>query len=289
MTTPLGNGLMSLLRKNKHFIAALWKLERSDGVIMRFTDHSHKIIYLGDEYTPTDGVSSSARRKQTGFSGQDVEILGIVSDSSITYDDLRAGLMDGTKIIETLIDYRFPYLGFLNQYKYTIINLTFSGEVWEAKVEGISRELNQRVGRIYGRNCDNDLGDSICRVDVVALSENGTVFAINFVGPTARAVFDVTGLTEAAGFFDHGRLTWITGLNAGIKSQVKFHTIPGATTIELQKPTPFDITVNDQFNVEPGCAKRLLEDCRDKFNNVDNYGGFPFIPGTDATLTIPGF
>lgn len=284
----LTDGLAALLNKDKHYFANLWQIDKDDGSVLRFTDYNNIITFENNEYTPTDGVSSSARRKEAGFSGQNVEILGIVSDSTITHDDLRAGLLNNAEITETLIDYRFPYLGAITQYKYTIINISFSNERWEAQVQGITRKLSQKVGRIYGRLCDNDLGDFICRVDVVALSENGTVFAINTSGQNARTTFDASGLTEVDGFFTHGRLTWTTGLNAGFKSQVKLHTVGAATTIELQIPTSYAIVVNDTFNVEPGCAKRLQEDCDDKFDNVVNYTGFPFIPGVDKTLKVPG-
>jgi hypothetical protein len=42
---------------------------------------------------------------------------------------------------------------------------------------------------------------------------------------------------------------------------------------------PFEVVVGDAYSLLPGCRKRLAEDCRDKFNNVVNFRGFPHVPG----------
>ena len=43
--------------------------------------------------------------------------------------------------------------------------------------------------------------------------------------------------------------------------------------------TPFSISpVGKTVKVNAGCKHRLAEDCRDKFNNLVNFGGFPFVP-----------
>lgn len=287
MTNPLGDGLLSVLKKKTHFHTALWRIERTDGLILRFTDASSTVEFENETYVPTDGVNASARRKQEGTLPPNLEVVGIVSDSAITFDDLQAGFYENAVISEIIVDYRAPYLGALLRTDYVLIETKFNGEVWEAKVEGTTRKLVQPVGRVFGRTCDNDLGDSVCRVDVVASSENGTVSVIIGAGLDARAEFEATGLTAPDDDFTHGRLTWLTGDNAGLLSQVKLHTVTGVTTIELQLPTVFDIAVNDTFNVQQGCAKRFEEDCRDKFNNVVNFTGFPHMPNTDKTLQVP--
>ncbi|NTV79657.1 MAG: beta tubulin, partial [Clostridiales bacterium] len=38
----------------------------------------------------------------------------------------------------------------------------------------------------------------------------------------------------------------------------------------------YAVAIGDQYSMIPGCRRRL-EDCRDKWNNVVNFGGFSFI------------
>jgi uncharacterized phage protein (TIGR02218 family) len=58
--------------------------------------------------------------------------------------------------------------------------------------------------------------------------------------------------------------------------------------ITLAEPMPFPIAAGDAFTIVAGCDRRL-ESCRQKFANVLNFRGEPFIPGADAVLRrVPG-
>jgi uncharacterized phage protein (TIGR02218 family) len=56
----------------------------------------------------------------------------------------------------------------------------------------------------------------------------------------------------------------------------------------LSQLMPKTISVGDSYSVYAGCRKRFLEDCRDKFNNVVNYRGEPYVPGTDQIMQYGG-
>jgi uncharacterized phage protein (TIGR02218 family) len=47
-----------------------------------------------------------------------------------------------------------------------------------------------------------------------------------------------------------------------------------------------NFTAGALFALEPGCDK-LRTTCRDKFSNINNFGGFPFVPGQDAMFDTP--
>jgi uncharacterized phage protein (TIGR02218 family) len=47
------------------------------------------------------------------------------------------------------------------------------------------------------------------------------------------------------------------------------------------------MAVGDIFTIIAGCDKTLAI-CRDKFDNIINFRGDPFVPGTDALLDYPG-
>jgi uncharacterized phage protein (TIGR02218 family) len=55
--------------------------------------------------------------------------------------------------------------------------------------------------------------------------------------------------------------------------------------IELFLSMLLEVQVGDVLAVYAGCDKKLAT-CRDKFSNVTNFRGEPYVPGQDEFLTI---
>jgi hypothetical protein len=122
----------------------------------------------------------------------------------------------------------------------------------------------------------------------------------------AAAIATVTSdgafvLTEALdayadGWFDDGLLVWETGANAGVGYEVKGWT-QTTRTLTLWESARLPVESGDKFRVAPGCYKRLIEDCRDKFTiagsimfadgNAKNFRGEPFVPGSAFAAINP--
>ena len=92
----------------------------------------------------------------------------------------------------------------------------------------------------------------------------------------------VTPLGGESGWFDFGKLTWLTGDNAGLSMEVKQY-MPGQLTLAL--PMPYPIQIGDVYEVHPGCDKQLAT-CIGKFDNVANFRGEPYVPGTDRIAQV---
>jgi len=282
MSLALDANIEALLEQRTHRFASCWEIERTDGTIFRFTDHDKELTVDGDAYAPTGGFSASAIQAGANLQDQNRELLGVLDAAAITHDDLRAGLYREAKVTQMLVDWRYPWAGAITTMVYWLAEIRFSGEQWEARVEGLTRWLNPKVGDLYSRTCQHVVGDSRCGVTLSSYKESGTVAAIT----TQRRVFTVSGLTKADGYFTFGLLTWTSGSNDGLEHEVKLHDVGGSTAITLQLPTPYDIGVADGFDISAGCDK-LQATCKDKFSNLDNFGGFPFIPGNDRMLQSP--
>ena len=282
--TPVLEGL----RTNKtHRFATCWKIEREDGVILYFTNHNHKIDFDGQTYTPAGGFNASAIQKQTSLRTDNLEIVGMLTSGAITEEDLIAGRYTKAKVTAQMVDWKFPWMGAFQTAVYWIIDVKFTGEVWHARMEGLTRWLRPKVGDVYGRECRHQLGDTQCGVSLGPITESGTVQIV--AAQAKRKIFNASGLTTpTTGYFDYGKLTWTSGANNGLEVDVKAFTI--GTNFELQLNLPFDIVVNDTFDVIPGCNK-TIDHCKDKFEqptgNFVNFGGFPFIPGTDRMAASP--
>lgn len=267
---------------NVHHFATLWEIVRVDGLVLRFTDHDTKIQFQGATFTPAGGFDASARQKNDGLKNRDLEARGIISSDAITDEDLRAGRYREAKVTEYLVDWRYPWIhgtdGIVKSV-YWINDVQWSETQWSAQIAGQSRWLLGNIGEFYGKPCRYTLGDDRCKVNLASFTDTGSVTGVS----TQRAVFGTSGISNVAGYYTDGVLTWQTGLNAGIISEVRLH-VP--FNIYLHVGTPFDIFAGDTFTVSAGCDL-LVRTCRDKFNNLVNHGGFPFIPGTDAMLETP--
>lgn len=85
-------------------------------------------------------------------------------------------------------------------------------------------------------------------------------------------------------YFNQGRIEWVTGNNAGLKNEVTDYTSEGVFT--MFDPTQGGIQIGDTFDAFVGCDK-LLNTCINKFDNIFNFGGFPYIPGNDLLFKVP--
>lgn len=80
------------------------------------------------------------------------------------------------------------------------------------------------------------------------------------------------------GYFAYGFVKFTSGQNAGYKGEVRSFA-PGQVSLGL--PLPFPIAVGDAFTIVAGCD-RSLGTCIGRFNNIVNFRGEPYVPGTDT-------
>lgn len=146
-------------------------------------------------------------------------------------------------------------------------------------------------------------GSGLANGDAVMLSGNvcaelqGTTFVRNLSGnsfslgmdTSDTAIYDpytsggkVTPLGAASGYFDGGLMTFTSGENDGMAVEVKAY-VPGQWTLCL--PPSYPVTVGTTYSMVAGCDKSR-NTCRDRFSNILNFRGFPFVPGNDAIMQV---
>lgn len=129
-------------------------------------------------------------------------------------------------------------------------------------------------------------------------SRSITVLSVSGVEP--RKTFVVTQLTPNTGgprggfpdgWFNGGVVSWETGTNAGLNMEVREFTADDGVTIEQGIELFLDMFANIQIGdigrVYPGCNKGVISQCKDKFDNVVNFRGEPYVPGQDLLYRIP--
>ena len=114
------------------------------------------------------------------------------------------------------------------------------------------------------------------REAVVASVTDTQLFAITV--DENRATSDDTWFADGALFFE-------TGANRGRGGEIKAW-VSGTGQVTMFLPFPRTVAVGDKLRLYPGCDKRL-DTCINKFSNVLEFGGFPYVPGSDHLASYP--
>jgi len=272
--------LSSVLINGALRFATCWRIERVDGVIFRFTDHNTALEVDGQVYSPVGSFNASARQKQDGAEGANYTAKSYLDSTLITHDDLIAGKYKDAIVYEfTLVNWKYPWLGKLHEYVLKILEISFNGEIWEAKVEDLKSRLSRKVGRNLNKDCDYVFGDpDTCQVNLAVLTQTGTVTTGGTNGFVATIA--VTPVDE---YYTDGVLTWTAGDNLGLTSEIKQQV---GNDYKLYVKPPYPIQIGDTFDITPGCA-HTKEACKSFQGNLLNFGGFPEIPGNNELISTP--
>lgn len=277
-------GLQAKLDSGVTTLCRCWVITRNDGLLQGFTDHDEDIVLDGVTCRAATGLTGSEATQKLGMAVDGSEISGILADESLNEHDLAAGRYDAAAVEIWLVDWSEPDLR-VPLAKGTLGEVKREGVGFTAEVHGLSSRLAEESGRLFTATCDADLGDARCKInlDDPAFHGSGVVTALE-----GTSTFAVSGLDAFAdGWFSQGKLTFSSGENAGIAMEVKSHVNDTrGVTITLWQAMPEPIAVGDTFSVTAGCDKRFST-CHDKFNNVVNFRGFPFIPGNDFVIRYP--
>jgi uncharacterized phage protein (TIGR02218 family) len=134
----------------------------------------------------------------------------------------------------------------------------------------ISSDLNRGGLRmVWQRGCPHALYDSECRADPADFTIAGTVAAVS--GTTLT----VTGFDSVANeWLNGGWVEKLDGEGHALRKAIVSHT---TTLVEVLGVT-YGFEVGDLVQGYAGC-NRTPTDCADKFDNLSNYGGHPYLAG----------
>jgi uncharacterized phage protein (TIGR02218 family) len=258
-------------------------IARQDGATQGFTDHDEDILLGVITCRAGTGLSGSEVSQKHGLAVDSSELSGALSDETLNEDDLAAGFYDAAVVELWLVDWSEPALRVLLA-KGTLGEVRRDGAVFTTEMRGLSEKLAQDSGRLYTTTCSADLGDSRCTIALASATYrgNGAVTAL-----TATSAFRASGLDDYDdGWFTGGKVTFVSGANAGLAVEVKLHRKSADVTLDLWRAMPHVIAPGDTFTVTAGCDKRFAT-CHDRFANVVNFRGFPHIPGNDFVVRYP--
>ncbi|MFD1746537.1 DUF2163 domain-containing protein [Rhizobium helianthi] len=257
-----------------------WRVTRTDGVVLGFTDHDEDLILAGTRCRAASGFSASESEAASGMAANSGEVSGGFSSEAITEADLAAGRFDRAKVELFLVNWA-DSSHYVRLEVREIGEVTRSGDRFSAELRSMAHRLDQPQGRIYGRRCDARLGDERCRVSLAAFRASGQVSQ-----QLDRSRLIVSGLGgRQSGFFDQGEMQFADGTVVLVDRHER--QADDASLVTLWLPLERDLAAGEGVVLTAGCDKRFST-CRQRFGNGLNFRGFPHMPGADFSYSYAG-
>lgn len=271
--------LAAHLARDATTVCHAWRLTRRDGQVSGYTDHDLPLAFDGTAFEPGSGFGASEAQSALGLAADAMDVEGALSSAGLVEAEIEAGLLDDAVVETFLVNWRSPS-DFARVRRATIGRITRSDGRFVAELKSRMHQLDQPNARRLTRACDAELGDARCGF---ALDRDGFSGAGAVAAAVAPGAFDVSGLDGfEAGWFAAGVLTWTSGARQGRTDRIADHRkTDGGTQLFLLPLAGAKPAAGDSFTVVAGCDKRFAT-CKAKFDNRENFRGFPHLPGNDA-------
>ncbi len=277
----LSAGLADHLAGEVTTLCRCWKIIRADASVLGFTDHDRDLSFDTVTFAAASGFDAGDMEQNLGLNPDSQEVIGALNSPAISADDIHADRYDGARVELWLVNWLLPDERVLDRV-FTIGEIREEGGAFRAELRSLSAEFDQTSGRRFSRQCDADLGDARCGVDLESTLLSAT---LTVTGIRGELSFEADGLSDfPSNWFRGGHLRFVTGANAGVGIEVAEH-IAGETgaSLHLWKPMAFGVAIGDVATLTAGCDKSFGT-CIAKFANGVNFRGCPHIPGNDFAL-----
>lgn len=263
------------------------------GAVLRFADYPIAIAMSnGSIYITENGYEFSGFTSENSLAAASLDLEGILSSGAISRADVTSGVYDNASVYLFATSWANPIEDEEPLAKMFWGKTTLTEDrSYKAELMGLIDVLSQEPSRTYGNMCDYTLFDQSLDGTMVRPSKSrcsgprsapdGPLMADHIVtGSTTTVesqyvVFDAAR-TEADDYFGNGAIRFITGQNAFLKPlEIKSYS---AGRIEVHEAFSYLPVIGDQYEMIPGCRKRLAEDCIAKWDNAKNHGAFPDVP-----------
>lgn len=258
-----------------------WRISRSDGVALGFTDHDRPLAFDSTAFEPESGFAASEVRSGSDLAVDAQDATGVLTSDRITETDILDGRWDNAAVELWRVNWADTSQRVLLR-RGAVGQIRRGRMAFVAEVRSLAHVLGQTVGRTFQSGCGARLGDARCGIDL----ENAIYKGMGVVTDLLRdRAFMASGLSGfETGWFTSGTLTWTSGANAGRATEVLAHGLAGSiATLTLLEAPVRAVAEGDGFIARAGCDKRVST-CSVKFANTANFRGFPNIPGQDAVL-----
>lgn len=276
-------GINSHIQEYSTSLADFVKIARTDGINKGFTSLDVDLIYDGLTYKASTAITRTNIETVEDLSVPNLDIEGLLDSTDISEDDIRQGKYQNAEVYFFTLNFRDVTDGIIKLQRGIIGQISLQDNIYVAELRGLTQKLNRPLLRTFTPECQHTFGindGSIgCFFDLDTVKESGTVATI-----TSNRQFTLSGLTSTDDdTFNQGKILWKSGNNTGLYHEVKDFVDPDEVYLFLN--TPFTVQVGDTCDIYQGCDKRFVT-CQG-YDQVENYGGFPHVPGQDELYDFP--
>lgn len=273
--------LKNFIPSTRQFVEAdLFTITPATGAVRRYTSVDQDITWQSNTYLSSSSGVLISRSTFKWAVGLTVDTLDLMIDAPGLSAQLATGLFDGARV-------RLDRL-FGTAFGTWIDSVTlFTGNV--ADIRGLGRTrcdltvrsrldlLNNALPRIlFQPSCRWTLYDPGCTLVKATFGHAVTIASV------VNAFTLNTTATDADAFYDLGTLTFTSGVLNGVSATIKKYLHASGQVI-LNVPLSPAPSNGDALTLYPGCDKQQAT-CLSKFNNLINFGGFPYIPTVETAL-----
>lgn len=276
------------------------------GEVVRLTSHdrnldsdwgSPDVLGLTGTYLTTPGIDASQVKGGADLAVDNLEVDALLDAAGITEQDIRTGRFNDAVFAIFLLNWREPSNSGIVLKSGVVGNIRdFVNGLAQVELRGLKQYLQQTITEAVSPTCRYVLGDDRCTVDLGAFTYVGEVTGVAIQRRQIESLIVGAVSPEPpepiGAWFRGGRLTWLTGANAGLISEIKTDAENGDLT--LLELTPYDIAIADTFTLTPGCdhAHAVTDgvasgDCHNKYDNVPNFGGEFNVPSQFSLIEAP--
>ena len=258
------------------------------------TQNDNAKFYLIDFMTNVGTVSFTSCDKNVVFNGKIYKNCQFIDDISFNdldrIDDVKIQFVNKDNVeLERLLDAKIVvYLSAIDAknvimkagniichnavaiFSGFVENITSNGNLWEITASSNVAKLNYSNSSLFSPICRECLGSTKCGIDLNQYKANGTVSEV--ISSDCIVGNHRTNRSVPVGYYKYGTVKFLSGKLRGITMQIK-DEVDGK--IYLLKNTKL-IEIGDSYEIYAGCNK-TLNVCKNKFNNVVNFRGEPYI------------
>lgn len=283
----LSSSLQTVLANGGPFVIAdLYTITLADGTVLRWTSAQQPLTVGGYTYSVGPPIQRDKVAWKTGLNVDQIHV-SIDDDGSATIGGQALvaaawkNLLDLAQVeIDMFISDSWSNtgVGSVNLFVGEVGEVSVAGKKIDLTIESPLAQLNATFPRSYILpTCANTLYDSICALAAASFTFAGTVGA----NPSASS-FPISGISQANGYFELGKIRFTSGENAGQVRAIKTY-INGVVT--LAYPLYTVPAQGDAVSLTAGCDK-TRNTCSGRFNNLIHFRGFPYVP--DPSLQYQG-
>lgn len=277
----ISSALAAELASGTTTLCRCWKALRRDGVVFGFTDHDRDLTFGSITFQAQTGLEASEAESALGLAVGGGEVSGALVADAISEGDIASGLWDGAALETWLVDWRDVTRRLLLDTG-QIGDISRRGESFTAEIRSLAHLFDQEQGRRYQALCSAELGDTRCTVSLNAASRRLVTAVASVVDPSTLSILSAPAFS--VGVFAGGTAQWIGGANDGVRLSIMSHARVGnQEVIALWGPPAQGLFAGQSITLTVGCDKRF-QTCCSRFNNGQNFRGFPHIPGNDFAM-----